>query len=86
MAFQPSADSIGICHLGFKSSWWLHRQANDAVASEGSIFSENHDYKSFSRVVVNTYVPIFLGLDTRGGRRLLTHTHTHTHTNKPSTI
>ena len=48
MAFQLSADSFGICRLGFKCSWWLQRQANDAVASEGSIFSENHDYKSFS--------------------------------------
>ena len=49
MAFQPSADdSFGICRLGFKCSWWLPRQANDAVASEPSIFSENHDYRSFS--------------------------------------
>ena len=56
------------------------RQANDAVASEQSIFSENHDYKSFFRVAVNTYVPIFRGLDARGGRKLRTDTHTHTHT------
>ena len=47
MAFQPSADSCGIRRLGFKCSWWHRRQANDAVASEPSIFSENHDYKSF---------------------------------------
>ena len=32
---------------------------NDAVASERSIFSENHDYKSFFRVAVNTYVLYF---------------------------
>ena len=51
------------------------RQANDAVVSERSIFSENHDYKSFS-----TYVPIFRGLDARGGRKLRTNTHTHIHT------
>ena len=38
MAFQPSADSFGICRLGFKCSWWHPRQANDAVASERSIF------------------------------------------------
>ena len=43
------------------------RQANDAVASELSIFSENHD---FFRVAVNMYVPIFRGLDARGGRKL----------------
>ena len=44
-------------------------QANDAVASERSIFSENHDYKSFFRVAV------FRGLYARGGRKLRTHTH-----------
>ena len=80
MAFQPSADSFGIWHLGFKCSWWHPRQVNDAVASEPSIFSKNHDYKSFFRVAVNTYVPIFRDLDARGGRNLLTDTHTHTHT------
>ena len=44
MAFQPSGDSFGIRRLGFKCSWWHPRKANDAVASEPSIFSENHDY------------------------------------------
>ena len=29
---------------------------------------------------MNTYVPIFRGLDARGGRKLRTDTHTHTHT------
>ena len=80
MALQPSADSFGIRRLGFKCIWW-HR--NQAVASEQSIFRENHDYKSFSCVAVNTYVPIFRifrGLDARGGRKLQTETHTHTHT------
>ena len=57
MAFQPSADSFRIRRLEFKCSWWHPRQANDAVASERSIFSENHDYKSFFRVAVNTYIP-----------------------------
>ena len=71
MAFHRSADSFGIRRLGFKCSWWLHRQANDAVASEGSIFSKNHDYKSFFCVAVNTYVPIFRGVDVCGGRKLL---------------
>ena len=81
MAFQLSADSFGIRRLGFKCSWWHPRQANDAVASEPSIFSpKNHDYKSFFRVAVNTYVPIFRGLDARGGIKLRTDTHTHTYT------
>ena len=79
MAFQPSADSFGICRLGFKCSWWHLRQANDAVSSESSIFSENHNYKRFFRVAVNTYVPIFRGLDARVGRKLRTDKHTHTH-------
>ena len=86
MAFQPSADSFGIRRLGFKCSWWHPRQANDAVASEPSIFSENHDYKSVFRVAVNTYVPIFRGLDARGGRKLNRHTHTHTHTHRTTTV
>ena len=51
-------------------------QANDAVASEPSIFSKNHDYKSFVHVAVNMYVPIFLDLNARGGRKLRTDTHT----------
>ena len=42
MAFQPSADSLGVRRLGFKCSWWHPKQANDAVASEPSIFSEPH--------------------------------------------
>ena len=74
MAFQPSVDSFAIRRLGFKCSWWHRRQANDAVASERSIFSENHYYKRFFRVAVNTYVPIFRGLDARGGRKLRTDT------------
>ena len=77
MAFQPSADSFGIRRLGFKCSWWHRRQANDTIASELAI---NQNYKSFFRVAVNTYVPIFQGLDARGGRKLLTDTHTCTHT------
>ena len=54
--------------------------ANNAVASERSIFSKNHDYKSFFRVAVNTYVPIFRGLYARGRRKLRTDTNTHIHT------
>ena len=72
MAFQPSADSFGIRRLGFRCSWWHPRQANDAVASEPSIFSENNNYTSFFRVAVNMYVPIFRGLDASGGEQ--THT------------
>ena len=60
MSRSHCADSVGIrilelmCIVGFEG-------ANDAKASEQSIFSENHDYKSF-RVAVNTYVlylPLF---------------------------
>ena len=80
MAFQPSVDSFGIRRLGFKCSWWHRSQANDAVASEQSILSENHDL-IFFRVAVNTYVPIFLDLDARGGRKLRTDTQKHTRDN-----
>ena len=69
MAFQPSADSFGIRRLGVKCSWWHRRQANDTVASKRSIFSEI-TVISFPRVAVNTYEPIFRGLDARGGRKL----------------
>ena len=89
MAFQPSANSFGIRRLGFKCSCWQKphpRQANDAVASEASIFSENDDYKRFFRVAVNTYVPIFWGLDARGGRKQRTDTYTHTHTHGTTTV
>ena len=55
------------------------RQANDAVASEPSIFSENHVIKGFFRVAVKTYVPIFRGQDARGGRKLRTDTQSYTY-------
>ena len=61
------------------------RQVNDAVASERSIFSKNHDYKSFSRIAVNTFVAIFQGLNARGSRKLRTDTHTYTHTHTHGT-
>ena len=57
-----------------------------AVASERSIFSKNHDCNSLYRVfrvAVNTYAPIFRGVDARGGRKLYTNRHTHTHTGQP---
>ena len=47
-----------------------------AVASEQSIFSKNHDSNSY--IAVNTYAPIFRGVDARGGRKLYTNRHTHT--------
>ena len=56
------------------------KEANDAIASEQSIFSENQDCKSFLCVTMNLYVPIFWGLDAHGGRKLITCTHTCTHT------
>ena len=90
MGFQPLADSFGILCLGFKCSWWHPRKANDVVASLPNIFSGNHDYKSFFRVVVNTYVPIFRDLDAHGGSKLRTDTHTHTqihtHTHRTTTV
>ena len=55
-----------------------------AVASERSIFSKNHDYNIYIKVfcvAVNTYIPIFLSLHARGGRKLRTDTHTHTRDN-----
>ena len=51
--------------------------ASDAKASEQSIYSQNQGSKRFLRVVVNPYVPMFQGLDTRGGRKVITHTHMH---------
>ena len=62
---------------------WHSRQANDTVASELSIFSKIHNYNIIYKRVfvfpcrVNTYVPIFRGLDAYGGRKLQTDTHTH---------
>ena len=47
------------------------------VASEQSIFMKIKIIKVFS-VAVNLYVPIFLGLDAHGGRKLIAHTQTHT--------
>ena len=59
-----------------------------AVASQRSIFSKNHDYNRVFRVAVNTYVPIFRGLDARDGRKLRTdtHVHTHTHAGQPQSV
>ena len=81
MAFQPSADSVGIRRLGFKCSWWHPGQSNDAVASEPSIFSENHNYTRFFPCCgehVRTYI---------SGSRCAwwnitanRHTHVHAHT------
>ena len=50
-----------------------------AIASERSIFSKNHDCNSYNyrvfRVAVNTYAPIFRGVDACGGRNLYTNRH-----------
>ena len=53
----------------YSTGYMKKQQTNDAVASERRIFSENHDYKSFSRVAVNAYILIFWSLDARGGRK-----------------
>ena len=63
MSCPHCADLIGIRILGLRCSWWHLRQANDAIGSERSIFSEDQDYKSFLLVSVNPYVPILQGLD-----------------------
>ena len=84
MSCPRCVDSVGIRILWLRSSQWHSMQANDAVASERSIFSkQNHDYniiiiKDFFRAAVNTYVslPIFRGLDARGGKN---YEHAHTH-------
>ena len=58
------------------------KQMTPAVASERSIFSQNHDCNSYSyrvfRVAVNTYAPIFQGVDACGGRNIYKNRHTHT--------
>ena len=79
-------DSVGIRLLGLRCSLWHSRQANCAVASERSIFSENQGYKSVFRAAVNPYVPIFLGLDARGGRKLRTDRQTDRHTHGTTTV
>ena len=83
LTLQPNAFSLGII---IKCNWWHSRQANDVVASEPSIFSENYGYESSFHVAVNMYVPIFRCLDARGGRKLQTDTHTHTHTHETTTV
>ena len=68
------------CSSGAVSGIWS-KQMTPAVASERSIFSKNHDYNTYIKSFpcrVNTYVPIFLDIDARGGRKLRTDTHTHT--------
>ena len=49
-----------------------------AVASERNILAKITIviHKRVFHVAVNTYVPMFQGLDARGGRKLQTHTHT----------
>ena len=43
-------------------------------------FLEKITIIKFFHVAMNTYVPIFRGLDARGGRKLRTDTHMHTPT------
>ena len=58
-----------------------------AVASERSIFSKNHNWNSYNyrvfHAVVNTYAPIFRGVDARGGRNYI---RTDTHTRRTATV
>ena len=73
-------NSFGIRRLGFKCSWWHRRQANDAVASEPSIFSENHDYKVFPchGEHVRTYISGSRCARVVAENYKQTHTYTHT--------
>ena len=48
---------------------------NDALASERSTFSENHNYKRFLCIEMNPLVPIYLCIV---AKKLRTNTHTHT--------
>ena len=66
MSCPRCTDFVGIRLLGLRCSWWYSRQANEAIVSERTIFSENKGYNSFFRVAVNPYIPIFRGLDVRG--------------------
>ena len=54
-------------------------EANDAIASERRISSENQDYKSFVSVTVNPYVRTHIS-DSRctgwGSKKLIAQTHT----------
>ena len=77
MAFHPSVDSFGIHRLGFKCSRWHPRQANDAVASEPNILSENYDYKRFFSCRGELVCTKFRDLDARGWEN---YEETHTHT------
>ena len=61
-----------------------------AVASERSIFSKNHGCNSYIEFSVNTYAPIFRGVNTRDDRKLLAigegNTNRHTHTRGTATM
>ena len=57
MSCPRCADSVGICILVFRCSWYVaFEETNDTVASKQSIFSENQDYKCFLCIAVNMYV------------------------------
>ena len=63
-------------HFGAQVKLVAFGEANDDVASEQNILSKNQDYKSFHYVTVNLYLPIFWGLDARGGKNLIKYTQT----------
>ena len=85
MSCPHCVDSVGIRIWGLRSSQWHSRQANDAVASEGSIFSENQDYKKVFPCRgehVRTYISgsRCAWWQKTTNRHTNTHIHTHTHT------
>ena len=72
MSYPRCVESVSIRILWLRSTYWHSRLANATVASERSIFSKNHDYNTYIykrvfRVAVNTYIPIFRGLQTCDG-------------------
>ena len=72
MSFQPSTDPFGACLLGLSVVGAHPRQTNDAtVASVRSIFSKNHDYKSYFCVILGS---------TGAWWQKTTNRQTHTHT------
>ena len=56
------------------------------VASDEAFLAKILIIKVFPCRVEHIYVPIFRGLDARGGRKLRTDTHTHIHTHETTTV
>ena len=88
-------DSVGIRILyiaqeRFKNSGIRGKQMTSAVASERSIFSENHDYNTYIKSFpcrgehVRTYISGYRCMQWQ--KTTNRHTHTHTHTRGTATV